>query len=209
MNLTIRTRLYILSFIPLLLMAIGVMGVAYVKTTNLTAQQVEVTSSTMMLQKKSELKTYVQMAKSAVQPFLTRGASLEEALPTLRELEYGSDGYIFGYDSKGIRIVMGKHDKGIGESYFDLQDQQGNYLIRELITNAKTGDYTTYYFPKPGETKALPKLSYSIYIPEWDLMLGTGFYTDDIDAVIADMNSNANSALENTLAAIAMFCFAI
>ncbi|MBA5761238.1 cache domain-containing protein [Vibrio sp. 404] len=206
MNLTIRTRLYVLSFIPLLLIAIGVMGVAYIKTTKLTAQQVEVTSSTMMQQKKSELKTYVQMAKSAVQPFLARGASLEEALPTLRELEYGDNGYIFGYDSKGIRIVMGKHTKGIGESYYNLQDQQGNYLIRDLITNAKTGDYTTYYFPKPGETKALPKLSYSVYIPEWDLMLGTGFYTDDIDAVIADMNNHANEALENTLIAIVIFC---
>lgn len=209
MNLTIRTRLYVLSFIPLLLIAIGVMGVAYVKTTALTAQQVEVTSSNMMLQKKSELKTYVQMAKSAVQPFLARGASLEEALPTLRELEYGNDGYIFGYDSKGIRVVIGKNTKGIGENFFGLQDQQGNYIIRELIANAKTGDYTTYYFPKPGETKALPKLSYSIYIPEWDLMLGTGFYTDDIDAVIADMNNHANEALENTLIAIAIFCVII
>ncbi|MGF1909460.1 methyl-accepting chemotaxis protein [Vibrio kasasachensis] len=209
MSLTIKTRLYILSFVPLLLIAIGVMGVSYVKTTKLTTQQVEVTSSTMMLQKKSELKTYVQMAKSAVQPFLDRGASLEEALPTLRELEYGDNGYIFGYDSKGIRIVIGKNTKGIGENFFGLQDKQGNYIIRELIANAKTGDYTTYYFPKPGETKALPKLSYSVYIPEWDLMLGTGFYTDDVDAVIADMHTNANKALENTLIAIAVFCFAI
>ncbi|ROV58949.1 methyl-accepting chemotaxis protein [Vibrio ponticus] len=209
MNLTIRTRLYLMSFIPLLLITIGVMGVTYVKTTGLTAQQVESTSSTMMSQKKGELKTYVQMARSAIQPFLDRGASLQEALPTLRELEYGENGYIFGYDSKGVRLFNGKSDKGIGDNFLNLQDQQGNYLIQDLIKNARTGDFTTYYFPKLGETVALPKLSYSIYIPEWDLMMGTGFYTDDIDAVIADMNNNANQALENTLWMMVLFCAGI
>lgn len=209
MNLTIRTRLYLMSFLPLLLITIGVMGVTYVKTTGLTAQQVDSTSSTMMSQKKGELKTYVQMARSAIQPFLDRGASLQEALPTLRTLEYGESGYIFGYDSKGVRLFNGNSTKGIGDNFLNLQDKQGNYLIQDLLKNAKTGDFTTYYFPKLGETVALPKLSYSIYIPEWDLMMGTGFYTDDIDTVIADMNHNANQALENTLLMIVLFCLGI
>lgn len=209
MNLTIRTRLYLMSFIPLLLITLGVMGVVYVKTTSLTAQQVEATSTTMLEQKKGELKTYVQMAKSSIQPYLDSGASLQEALPTLKELEYGNNGYIFGYDSKGVRIFNGKNEKGIGDNFINLQDKQGNYLIKELITNSKTGQFTTYYFPKLGETVALPKLSYSIFIPEWDLMIGTGFYTDDIDAVIADMNANATSALENTLAIVVLFCLGI
>ncbi|WP_114764919.1 methyl-accepting chemotaxis protein [Vibrio rhodolitus] len=209
MNLTIRTRLYLMSFIPLLLITLGVMGVVYVKTTSLTAQQVEATSTTMLEQKKGELKTYVQMAKSSIQPYLDSGSSLQEALPTLKELEYGNNGYIFGYDSKGVRIFNGKNEKGIGDNFINLQDKQGNYLIKELITNSKTGQFTTYYFPKLGETVALPKLSYSIFIPEWDLMIGTGFYTDDIDAVIADMNANATSALENTLAIVVLFCLGI
>lgn len=209
MNLSIRARLYLMSFIPLLLITLGVMGVAYVKTSSLTAQQIESTSETMMEQKKSELRTYLQLAKSAVQPFLARGASLEEALPTLKELEYGDNGYIFGYDSTGVRVFNGKHEKGIGDNFIGLQDQQGNYLIRDLINHAKTGEFTTYYFPKLGETEALPKLSYSIFIPEWDLMLGTGFYTDDIDAVIADMTATSTKSLENTLFVIATLCSGI
>ncbi len=209
MNLSIRARLYLMSFIPLLLITLGVMGVAYVKTSSLTAQQIESTSETMMEQKKSELRTYLQLAKSAVQPFLARGASLEEALPTLKELEYGDNGYIFGYDSTGVRVFNGKHEKGIGDNFIGLQDQQGNYLIRDLINHAKTGEFTTYYFPKLGETEAVPKLSYSIFIPEWDLMLGTGFYTDDIDAVIADMTATSTKSLENTLFVIATLCSGI
>ncbi|CAK1895571.1 methyl-accepting chemotaxis protein [Vibrio crassostreae] len=206
MTLTIKNRLYILSFIPLLLMAIGMMSVTYMKSTELTAQQVESTRSNMMAMKEKELKAYLQMAQSSISPFLDRGATLEEALPTLRTLEYGESGYIFGYDSKGVRVVVGQNDDGIGKNYYDLQDKKGNYLIRDLIKNSKLGEFTTYYFPKLGQSEALPKLSYSIFIPQWDLMLGTGFYTDDIDAVIAEMKESSNAALQSSLTAIAIFC---
>ncbi|PTO92195.1 chemotaxis protein [Vibrio sp. 10N.286.48.B8] len=206
MTLTIKNRLYILSFIPLLLMAIGMMSVTYMKSTELTAQQVESTRSNMMAMKEKELKAYLQMAQSSISPFLERGATLEEALPTLRTLEYGESGYIFGYDSKGVRVVVGQNTDGIGKNYYDLQDKKGNYLIRDLIKNSKLGEFTTYYFPKLGQSEALPKLSYSIFIPQWDLMLGTGFYTDDIDAVIAEMKKSSNAALQSSLTAIAIFC---
>ncbi|TCW20099.1 methyl-accepting chemotaxis protein [Vibrio crassostreae] len=206
MTLTIKNRLYILSFIPLLLMAIGMMSVTYMKSTELTAQQVESTRSNMMAMKEKELKAYLQMAQSSISPFFERGATLEEALPTLRTLEYGKSGYIFGYDSKGVRVVVGQNNDGIGKNYYDLQDKKGNYLIRDLIKNSKLGEFTTYYFPKLGQSEALPKLSYSIFIPQWDLMLGTGFYTDDIDAVIAEMKESSNAALQSSLTAIALFC---
>lgn len=149
------------------------------------------------------------MARSAIEPLLKRNATLEEALPVLRELEFGETGYIFGYNSKGVRVVVGKNDKGIGENFYNLQDKKGNYLIQDLLKNAKTGEFTTYYFPKLGQTEALPKLSYSMFIPEWDLMIGTGFYTDDIDAVIAEMEASAHDALNTTLVAIALFCVSI
>ncbi|MEZ8677250.1 methyl-accepting chemotaxis protein [Vibrio splendidus] len=206
MTLTIKNRLYILSFIPLLLMAIGMMSVTYMKSTELTAQQVESTRSNMMAMKEKELKAYLQMAYSSISPFLDKGATLEEALPTLKTLEYGESGYIFGYDSKGVRVVVGQSNDGIGKNYYDLQDKQGNYLIRDLIKNSKLGEFTTYYFPKPGQSVALPKLSYSVFVPQWDLMLGTGFYTDDIDAVIAEMKESSNVALQSSLTAIAIFC---
>ncbi|WP_394143663.1 methyl-accepting chemotaxis protein [Vibrio atypicus] len=209
MSLTIKSRLYILALVPLLVIALGMLGVTYLKTQELNERQVDVTRTNMMNMKKEELKNYIQMAKSAVQPFLDRGASLEEAYPTLMTLEYGETGYVFGYDSKGKKIVQGTNKKGIGENFWNLQDKQGNYLIQDLIRNAKIGEFTTYYFPKLGQTVALPKLSYSIYIPEWDLMLGTGFYTDDIDAIIADMEAATTEALQETLSTIFAFCLVI
>ncbi|MGR5424088.1 methyl-accepting chemotaxis protein [Vibrio harveyi] len=209
MNLTIRKRLYILSIIPILTMAIGMMWITYLQTTAYNEHEIEQTRSQMMEMKKAELKNYVQMARSAVEPLLAQNAPLEEALPILKQLEFGQSGYIFGYDSKGVRVVVGKNTKGIGENFYNLQDKKGNYLIQDLLKNSKTGEFTTYYFPKLGQSEALPKLSYSVFIPEWDLMLGTGFYTDDIDAIVANMEEAAHQALNTTLTAIALFCVSI
>ncbi|MCE9829154.1 methyl-accepting chemotaxis protein [Vibrio diabolicus] len=209
MNLTIRKRLYILSIIPVLTIALGMMWFTYLQTSTYNQQQINHTHTTMMAMKKAELKNYVQMAHSALKPLLDRNASLQEAIPVLKELEFGQSGYIFAYDSKGVRVVVGKNNKGVGENFYNLQDKKGNYLIQDLLKNAKTGDFTTYYFPKLGQTEALPKLSYSMFIPNWDIMIGTGFYTDDIDAIITEMEKTANDELNNTLAAIAMFCVSI
>ncbi|HHX8454555.1 TPA: methyl-accepting chemotaxis protein [Vibrio diabolicus] len=209
MNLTIRKRLYILSIIPVLTIALGMMWFTYLQTSTYNQQQINHTHTTMMAMKKAELKNYVQMAHSALKPLLDRNASLQEGIPMLKELEFGQSGYIFAYDSKGVRVVVGKNNKGVGENFYNLQDKKGNYLIQDLLKNAKTGDFTTYYFPKLGQTEALPKLSYSMFIPKWDIMIGTGFYTDDIDAIITEMENTANDELNNTLAAIAMFCVSI
>lgn len=209
MSLTIRSRLYTLAFGPLLLIAVGMLSFTYLKTTQMNDEQMSVTRAEMMDMKKDELKHYLQMARSAIQPFLDRGETLDDALPVLKALEYGDSGYIFGFDSNGIRRLLGKSDKGIGKNIYNQKDKLGNLFIQEIIKNAKTGDYTTYYFPKPGKTEPLPKLSYAAYIPEWDLTIGTGFYTDDVDAVIAEMEASSSEALQNTLSAIFIFCVVI
>ncbi|MBE4593189.1 chemotaxis protein [Vibrio navarrensis] len=209
MSLTIRKRLYILSIVPVVTIALGMMWFTYLKTVAFNEQQFSVTHENMMRMKQEELKNYIQMAESAVQPLLKKNAPLSEALPILKEIQYGDSGYIFGYDSKGTRVFLGKSDKGVGENFLNLQDQKGNYLIKDLLKNAKQGQFTTYYFPKPGQNTPLPKLSYSVYIPQWDLMIGTGFYTDDIDATVNAMKENAHQALQDTLTAIGLFCVVI
>ncbi|EJL6400804.1 cache domain-containing protein [Vibrio navarrensis] len=155
MNLSIRHRLYVLALLPLLFLMVGMLTVTYNKTTHLNHQQVEVTREQMMAMKREELKNYLHLAQSAVTPLLKQGATFEQALPTLRSMKYGEDGYVFGYDSKGIRVLLGQSDKGLGESFWTLRDKQGNLFIQELIDNARTGKFTTYYFPKPGQTQVI------------------------------------------------------
>lgn len=199
MNLTIRHRLYILSIVPLLIIAISMMYFTFTETQSFSHSQMANTREAMMDMKKAELKAYLQIAESALTPLKNRQATREDAVAILQEIAFGHNGYLFGYDSKGTRVLLGKGQTGLGDNFIDLQDSQGNYLVRDLIKNAKSGDFTTYYFPKPGETQPLPKLSYSVYLPQWDLIIGTGFYTDDVDAEIAEMEMLAKQRLTSSL----------
>ena len=141
----------------------------------------------------------MEISRTAIEPLLRRQAPLEEALTILREIRFGLDGYIFGYDSKGTRLLLGQSKAGLGDNFINMTDTQGNFLIRDIINNARKDEFSVYYFPKPGESVPLPKLSYSIYIPQWDLTIGTGFYTDDVDAEIAAMEKRAQQQLTQSL----------
>ncbi|WP_158116737.1 methyl-accepting chemotaxis protein [Vibrio cincinnatiensis] len=199
MNLTIRHRLYILSIAPLLLITLSMIYSTFSETQTLSHEQMVATRSAMMEMKKAELKSYLEIAESAIEPLRKQQASLAEVMTILREIRFGSDGYIFGYDSKGTRLLLGQSRAGLGENFINMTDTQGNYLIRDLINNAKKNQFSIYYFPKPGESQPLPKLSYSVYLPQWDLTIGTGFYTDDVDAEIAAMEQRAEEQLTSSL----------
>ncbi len=199
MNLTIRSRLYILSIVPVLLIAASLMFMNFTQSTNLNEQQMASTHKFMMAMKRAELKSYLEIAETALTPLKNSNASLEQALEVLKQIQFGQSGYIFGYDSKGTRLLLGKSTAGLGDNFWNLQDTQGSYLVQDIIRNSKTKEFTTYYFPKPGETTALPKLSYSVYLAQWDLVIGTGFYTDDIDAEIATMDKTAHDQLMKSL----------
>ncbi len=199
MNLTIRHRLYFLSIIPLLLIALSMIYLTFSATRSLTESQMDNTRRAMMEMKQAELKSYLEITRTALDPLIRRQASLEEALVILREIRFADDGYIFGYNSQGVRLLLGQSNAGLGDNFINMTDTQGNYLIRDLINNAKKNEFSVYYFPKPGESIPLPKLSYSIYIPLWDLTIGTGFYTDDVDAEISAMERRAQQQMDQSL----------
>ncbi|WP_325892641.1 methyl-accepting chemotaxis protein [Grimontia sp. NTOU-MAR1] len=209
MKLTIRWRLILLSIVPLVAITVAMIGAIYFETTALTASQIKVTHEGLMEQKKQELSSYLDVATSAIAPLKARNASREEVVSVLQSIKFGESGYMFGLDSKGNRLFLGDTGKGIGKNFYDAQDAKGNYLNRDLIKNAKTGAFTTYYWPKLNEEIPLPKLSLSTYLPEWDIVLGTGFYTDDVDLQISLMDEKAQALMQEGLIKVTALSVAI
>ncbi|MEI8655715.1 methyl-accepting chemotaxis protein [Vibrio sp. Hal054] len=199
MNLTIRHRLYVLSFLPVIIVSIAMMLEASIEARRLSSDQIASAHEAMIEMKKAELRTYLEIADSALAPLKQTKASREDAISLLRNVKFGDSGYLFGYDSKGIRLLLGKSNVGIGQSFYNLKDSNGSYFVQELIKNAKAEKFTTYYFPKPGSSSPLPKLSYSIYIPQWDLTLGAGIYTDDVEQELMHMEKSALDRLDQSL----------
>ena len=101
----------------------------------------------------------------------------------MQEVRYGEDGYFFAYDTKGVNVAHPLRPDYPGKSNLDNKDQNGNEYVKEMIQAAKDGGgFTTYWFPKPGEAQASPKMAYSMMIPGTDMWIATGIYVDEIES---------------------------
>jgi methyl-accepting chemotaxis protein len=200
MNISIKARLNLLAVVPILLLTLVLGGVTFSAVNRLSSHQTASARASLEDIKRQELKSYIELLLAAVGPVYDAGAELETAMPVLKRLKYGESGYFFGYDGEGTRIFLGNTDKGLGNNYWDLKDAEGTFLIQELIKTGRSGGgFVTYYFPKPGEEVASPKLSYAIFFERWNLMVGTGFYMDDVDAVISNLESTASDSRNDML----------
>ncbi len=192
MALSISKRLTLMSAAPVILLSITLFVLTLFESEQLRQQQLELTQAKFLESKQEQLEFMNRMAYSAISHIYEKGGSLEEALPILRNLKFGDNGYFFGYSGTGDRVFLGRLEKGIGKNFWDLQDSKGVYLIRELVKAGKDGGgIVSYYFPKPNQQIAEEKLSYAFYLDRWDLMIGAGFYLDDVDAVINQLEQDS------------------
>ncbi|WP_237113869.1 cache domain-containing protein [Pseudoalteromonas rubra] len=210
MKLKIKSRLILLSLIPVIIISSVVTLITYLEAKKLNEVQVDLSRKEMMRMKRVELKAYLEIAKTVLTPLIQGDHAESEAIALLKNIKFSGTGYLFGFKPDGTRVMQGDSDQGIGKNFIDLQDKRGNYLVRDIITSAQTGDgYSVYYFPKLGQTEPLPKLAYSIYIAKWDLIVGTGFYTDDADALVKSMRDENEVRLYESIANILVFTLVV
>ncbi|ORT49621.1 chemotaxis protein [Vibrio sp. qd031] len=211
MKLTIRQRLVALTLIPILIISISMLAFTQYEAKLLTEQQMASAEEQMMEMKRIELRSLVEVAETSLADLRQNNGTKEQALSLLKNLAFGPTGYYFAYDSKGTRLLLGKSDAGIGDNFWNSRDTEGNLFIQQLVERAKRGEstITTYYFPKLGQTQSLPKMGYTIYVPEWDMIVGTGFYTDSIDATLAKMQAQAAEKQKEVLWETILMCIAV
>ena len=105
------------------------------------------------------------------------------ATEALRGLRYNTNDYFFIVDASNHYVLMPPKPENEGKDVSDAKDANGKFLIREINAAAKAGGgFVDYWFPRPGQTVAAPKLSYAARFEPWGWALGTGIYIDDVNA---------------------------
>jgi len=203
---SLKVQIYLLVFIPFIFMA-GLGLYSEVNSTNVIEGKVsEMTLNNTLEIEKKRLKTIVDSAYSMIEDYtlLPNNSGLKDALALIDKISYDNGtGYMFTYDLKGVRLQSGS-GKGIGKNFYDNLDKKGNYITQNIINAAQDGTgYSTYYFIKPGDTEPSPKYSYSLLIPQWNVIISTGFYVDDVEKaqkeVDAAIDMVANEAINDAL----------
>ena len=114
----------------------------------------------------------------------------------VRELRYGDNGYFWIDTYEGDNIVMlGNETEGTNR--LEKQDVNGFYLIKALIAAGQQegGGFVNYYYPKADGTEPYPKRGYTLAYEPYQWIIGTGNYTDYIDAEVQAVRDQGNKEL--------------
>lgn len=170
--------------------------------------------------RKEELKHYTQIAMSAVEHARKHSHhgefdAQEMAREIFGDLSYGDDGYFFVYDHNGNVIVHPQKRYLEGQNMWGLRDSNGVYVIRSLVREGMKpmGGYTQYVWEKPSSAREVDKLSFSIGLNDWDWMVATGLYIDDVEVLAnsleQEIDSNTKRITLITIAVALLFTMVI
>lgn len=204
----LKAKILSLAVAPLLL-AVAVIGaLLLVETQRLEGQQAKLLEEVLLSAKRDELRNYIALALTSIEHLYGVGrddqAAKEQAKAILSSMNFGADGYFFVYDQEGLSIVHPRQSDLIGQNLWNMRDADGTYVIRELIARANEGGgFQHYLWPKPSTGRIERKLSYSVALPRWGWMLGTGIYIDDVDAAATRLRGNLTARTRETLLGLA------
>ena len=204
----LKAKILSLAVAPLLLAIAFIGALLVIETNRLEKQQAQLLEETLLSTKRDELRSYLALALTSIQHLYDAGrddeAAKEQAKSILSSMNFGDDGYFFVYDMEGLSLVHPRMPDLIGQNLWNMRDPDGVYVIRELLQRVNTGGgFTRYQWPKPSSGRVTPKLGYSVALPRWGWMLGTGIYLDDVDAAAALMRGNQLSSVRETLLGLA------
>ena len=116
---------------------------------------------------------------------LTHEEAQQQAKEALRSLRFAGDDYFFLYDYDGRALMVAGSPKLEGQVLLGKTDAKGFKLWDTMVERGKSGKgYLDYMFPRAGQTESKPKRGYVIGIPEWQWIVGTGVYVDDVDEAV-------------------------
>lgn len=95
-------------------------------------------------------------------------------------------GYIFIYNTKGVKLSDPIQADTIGKNLYNYQDSDGVQVIKELIEVAQNGDggFVQYRWNKPTSNILSKKISYAKSFEPWKWVIGTGVYLDEVEKLI-------------------------
>jgi two-component system NarL family sensor kinase len=213
----LRTKIVALAVAPLLVALVLVALAVRHQERDLAQRERALIEQTYMAQRRSELRSYVELAVSTVRPLYDAGlddeATRTEALRRLAALDYGDDGYFFVYDLQGRSLMHSRQPDLVGRNLWELRDSQGRFTIQDLLARAREGGgYVEYQWRKPSSAQTAPKLGYVTALPRWDWMVGTGLYLDDIQATMQTLDRQVSLNVTTTMlwiAGIAALCLGV
>lgn len=200
----LRQKFIFLAIAPLIVALCAIAVFVRQQAVELARQQHATIQQAYLASKQAELEHYVELASHAIAHLTGSGrkdaATLDEAKRVLQSLSFGDDGYFFVYDMQGRNLMHPRQPELVGRDLWDLHDQFGAPTIQNLVAVAKAGGgLVRYNWVKPSTRKSGPKLGYVVAIKDWNWIMGSGLYLDDVEAALAKVDAQQSRNIDVTM----------
>lgn len=144
----------------------------------------------MLEARKKELRDIISIGENIIRNKLREVAAgrLAEAdaraaiLEDFRTLTYGNNDYIWIADYSS-RLISHPDANLHGADYSQVRDVRGNLIVPPMVEAGRRDGqgFYSYWWRKLGESEPSEKLTYFKHVPEWQWVIGTGVYIDEIE----------------------------
>ena len=205
-DVSIKTKLLLLVIlsifvVSLVLIISSILSINYISESNINKYEKESYKS-----KEIELKNHVETAVNIIKSIAQNPTfdSLEEkqkvAKEVIKNMIYGEDGYFWINDSNHVLVMHPIKPENVGKNMHGSKDPNGVMIYQEIVKVAnakKEGGLVKYGWSKPGLDGVQPKFSYVIRYADWDWIIGTGAYVDDVQREVDAMKNETQSEIND------------
>ncbi|SON57129.1 Methyl-accepting chemotaxis protein 4 [Hartmannibacter diazotrophicus] len=175
----------------------GIAGLFALGLVILTLYSVFAFKATLYSDAEKRLRDIVDSSYSIIQAYQEKAAKGEmseadaksTAMAALNALRYDGTGYVWVHDLDQRVVMHPLNPDWNGKIKSDIKDPDGKSLYAAMnevvLANGGEGSYA-YSWAKPGQDpgKMFPKESYVKLFKPWGMVIGTGVYVDDLEAIV-------------------------
>ncbi|MFY4817164.1 methyl-accepting chemotaxis protein [Aliarcobacter butzleri] len=210
---SLKLKLLIITMVPFILGIFILSGINFEKTQHTLNSTLSKFENTITREKESLIRHQFEVVQTLIQTVINSEKDTQVAKAKVIELLSGirylddKSGYFFAYEKRGDDYYFGFHpaNPALNNTKTDIKapDVKGYAFREDLIKYAKEQKYITYYYQNPATKEVVLKMASSIYIPQFNWVLVTGIYADDIEREIKQLTVEINKDI-NTLFWIAI-----
>lgn len=149
--------------------------------------------SLLMQDRQEKVRNLVEVAHGLVAHYdkqvqagkLSKEEAQQAAIAAIKDLRYDKIEYFWINDLNDLMVMHPIKPEMDGKKLDQLKDKAGKLLFVEFNQTVKKqgAGFVDYLWPKPGFEDPVPKISYVKGYEPWGWVIGSGIYTDDVNAI--------------------------
>jgi methyl-accepting chemotaxis protein len=174
---------------------VALLGIAAFGTALMVAFMMFILNGLLIQEEKRKLDAVLDAAHTMVSYYHEQASNGEiseeqaraQAFARLDEIRYESSEYIFTLNRQGEMVQHPFTKTLVGKNVLSYEDPQGTKLFEEMVNKSRNADRATveYIWQKGSDSSNLvPKISRIRVFQPWNLIIGTGQYTDNIASML-------------------------